>query len=104
MANLHTTQLVAKERSRLRRQIAAALHPTQWVALSFVSVILTGAILLHLPVAATGEPISFIDALFTATSGTCVTGLAAFDIGKQLSVFGQLVLLACIQVGGLGLM
>lgn len=93
-----------RKHPRLRRRFTAALHPTQWVALSFVAVILTGTLLLRLPVSATGEPLTLIDAFFTAVSATCVTGLAVVDIGKTLSLFGQIVLLVCIQVGGLGLM
>jgi trk system potassium uptake protein TrkH len=68
-------------------------------------VILTGTVLLWLPAAsATGEPIGLIDAFFTATSATCVTGLAVFDTGERFTTFGQLVILTCIQIGGLGLM
>src|SRR5690606_34802665 len=51
-----------------------------------------------------GRPLSLLDAFFTATSATCVTGLVVVDTGAQFSLFGQLVILACIQIGGLGLM
>jgi trk system potassium uptake protein TrkH len=65
--------------------------------------ILLGAALLSLPVAAHGEPLSFLDALFTATSAQCVTGLIVVDTGVRLTLFGQLVVLALIQIGGLGI-
>lgn len=79
--------------------------PTQIVILSFALVIAAGTALLSLPAAAaTGERLSIVDAFFTAVSATCVTGLSVVDIGSSLSIFGQLVLLACIQIGGLGLM
>lgn len=60
--------------------------------------------LLMLPQAAPRAPLSFIDATFTATSAACVTGLAVVDTGNDLSLFGQLVVLGLIQVGGLGIM
>jgi trk system potassium uptake protein TrkH len=88
-----------------RQRLPAALHPAQSVVLSFAFVILAGTILLSLPAATrTGNRLPLIDAFFTATSATCVTGLASVDIAKEFSLFGQLVILACIQIGGLGLM
>ncbi len=80
------------------------LHPTQILVLSFGGAILLGALLLMTPAAATGAPLGFVDALFTATSATCVTGLAVVDTGTYLSGFGQGVVLALIQLGGLGIM
>ena len=75
------------------------------ISLSFLLLILTGACLLTLPIShVDGNWRPFIDALFTATSASCVTGLAVWDTGKDLSIFGQLVLLFLIQVGGLGIM
>lgn len=71
---------------------------------SFVLVILVGAGLLQLPVSVQKDSIRFIDALFTATSAVCVTGLTVVDTGTFFSTFGQVVLLGLIQVGGLGLM
>ncbi len=64
--------------------------------------IAAGTLLLYLPAASTGGRISFIDALFMATSATCVTGLAVIDTGTELTVFGQVVLLVLFQFGGLG--
>lgn len=66
--------------------------------------ILLGTALLALPAAHVGEPLSLLEALFTATSATCVTGLTVVDTGSRFTPFGQAVVLALIQVGGLGLM
>ncbi|WP_157274260.1 TrkH family potassium uptake protein [Paenibacillus fonticola] len=73
--------------------------------MGFAVIILTGALLLMTPLAnATGEPLPFIDALFTATSATCVTGLVVRDTGTYFTTFGQIVIITLIQVGGLGFM
>lgn len=81
------------------------LSPTQTVALSFLVIIFLGAFLLVLPVSiAEGKNISFVDALFMSTSATCVTGLSTISVIDDLSLFGQLVLVALMQVGGLGIM
>ena len=70
----------------------------------FAGAILCGAFLLCQPVSYQGRPISFLDALFTATSAACVTGLAVVDTGTAFTRFGQTVILALIQLGGLGIM
>jgi trk system potassium uptake protein TrkH len=80
------------------------LHPTQVIVLSFAGTILVGAILLTTPWAAAGERVPFLDALFTATSACCVTGLVVVDTGTRFSPFGQGVILALIELGGLGIM
>lgn len=81
------------------------LTPYQILALGFAGLILVGALLLTTPAAsATGERVSFLDALFTATSAVCVTGLAVVDTGTRFSLFGQTVILGLIQAGGLGIM
>jgi trk system potassium uptake protein TrkH len=67
-------------------------------------VIAAGTLLLCLPIAQAGEPVSVLDALFTATSAVCVTGLTVVDTGTRFSPAGQAVVLALVQVGGLGLM
>jgi trk/ktr system potassium uptake protein len=72
--------------------------------LGFAVLIAAGAVLLMMPVSAVGMPLGFIDALFMSTSASCVTGLAVMDIGRQFTLFGQLVILVLIQVGGLGIM
>ena len=71
--------------------------------LGFLAVILTGSILLSLPISAKdGQAVSYIDALFTATTATCVTGLVTLPTATAWSVFGQVVILLLIQIGGLG--
>jgi trk system potassium uptake protein len=74
------------------------------LAVTFLSLIAAGTGLLRLPVASTGQPLSFVDALFTATSAVCVTGLIVVDTPHDLSLFGQVVVLTLIQLGGLGYM
>jgi trk system potassium uptake protein TrkH len=69
----------------------------------FILLIAAGALLLSLPAAAAdGVPVSFIDALFTSTSASCVTGLVLFETGVKWSLFGRIVILILIQIGGLG--
>ncbi len=81
------------------------LQPAQVVLFSFAGWILLGSLALMLPVSANpGKTIQFIDALFMSTSATCVTGLASVSVVDDLSVFGQMVLLVLLQVGGLGIM
>ena len=76
---------------------------TQMIALGFLLLIFIGTILLMLPVSSrNGEWTPFITALFTSTSATCVTGLVLVDTFTHWSIFGQLVLLVLIQIGGLG--
>lgn len=68
-------------------------------------VIILGTIFLNLPIASsTGRSIGFINAFFTATSATCVTGLIVLDTGKDFSTFGQMIILILLQSGGLGIM
>ena len=79
------------------------LSSFQIIILGFAGVILLGALLLMLPISATGRNVTpFNEALFTATSAVCVTGLVVQDTGSYWSIFGQTVILALIQVGGLG--
>ncbi len=81
------------------------LKPAQMVLFSFCGVILFGTFLLMLPVASkSGNSISFIDGLFTATSATCVTGLSTLSLQEDFSLFGQIVILILIQIGGLSIM
>ncbi|KPV60190.1 ATP synthase subunit J [Paenibacillus sp. A3] len=81
------------------------LTPPQILVIGFAAIILLGATLLSLPISsASGQPTLFIDALFTATSATCVTGLVVVDTGSHYSMFGQIVIISLIQVGGLGFM
>ncbi len=80
------------------------LHPALMMLLSFAVLIFIGAGLLKLPFSIRSGQISLIDALFTATSAVCVTGLTVVDTGTYFTIFGQCVILALIQVGGLGVM
>ena len=76
---------------------------TQIIMLSFLVAILMGSFLLALPISsASGKPIPYIDALFTATTATCVTGLVTVPTVTTWSIFGQIIILILIQVGGLG--
>ena len=81
----------------------AFLNPGQFFILSFLSVVLVGALLLMMPNATT-EPISFVDALFTATSAVCVTGLIVVDTATRFTTFGQVIIIGLIQIGGLGIL
>lgn len=87
------------EELRVRRHLSSF----QIIILGFLAVILTGALLLMLPVSTQGKGgASFMDALFTATSATCVTGLVVQDTASYWSGFGQAVILGLIQIGGMG--
>lgn len=78
---------------------------TRTIAVGFLGIILAGTVLLMLPIAsADGKPAGLLTALFTATSATCVTGLVVVDTYSGWSVFGKVVLLGLIQIGGLGFM
>lgn len=92
------------------RGAAEVLHgfyrnPARLIVVSFAALVLIGTVLLTFPAAAAGpRPIAPLDALFTATSATCVTGLIVLDTPSAFSPFGHGVILALIQVGGLGIM
>lgn len=80
------------------------LTPPQTITISFVLMILAGAVLLRLPIASRGgHSISFLDALFTSTSATCVTGLSLVNTLSHWTLFGQAVILLLIQFGALGI-
>ena len=76
--------------------------PMRRIALSFFMVIIIGSILLTLDIANMGSTLPYVDHLFIATSATCVTGLAPIVISHQYTLFGQIVILILIQIGGLG--
>ncbi len=78
-------------------------NATQIICVSFVLVIALGTLLLTLPIASRNGRLGVVDAMFTATSATCVTGLVVRDTWTQFTMFGQVVILLLIQVGGLGL-
>ena len=73
---------------------------TQILLIGIILIILLGAILLKLPIS-NNKPITFINSLFISTSSVCVTGLTTVVISEQFSVFGQVVIMCLIQIGGL---
>jgi trk system potassium uptake protein len=79
-------------------------NPTLLFVMSFLFLVLLGTALLLLPKVTIDRPLSFVDALFMATSAVCITGLSVVDISSQFSVFGQVILMVLIQLGGLGIM
>lgn len=79
------------------------VNPAQLFVLSFIVIILTGTLLLLLP-NATHTNISLVDALFTSTSAVCVTGLIVVDTGSYFTLFGQIIIIILVQIGGLGIM
>jgi len=86
-------------------RLLTRMSPPQVLASGMLAIILAGAFLLSMPQAsASGERTPFLDALFTSTSAVCVTGLTVYNTGGHFSLFGEIVLLALIQVGGLGFM
>lgn len=87
----------------MKKRIQFHLSTTQIIMLSFLCVILIGSLLLSLPISwADGNSVSYLDALFTATTATCVTGLVTLPTVSTWSVFGQVMILILIQIGGLG--
>jgi len=88
---------------RIKNFFSRHFSPTRMFVLSFAAVILAGGILLWLPFSASRDPLAFVDALFTSTSAVCVTGLVVIDIGKDLTVPGQVITIFLFQIGGLGI-
>lgn len=81
------------------------MTPARILVFGFALLIFIGGILLSLPIASeSGEKLPFLDALFTATSAVCVTGLVVVDTGTYFSKFGEIVIISLIQIGGLGFM
>ncbi len=87
-----------------RLSIHLLRSPARMSILGFALLIALGTALLMLPASAAGSPMGLVDALFMSTSASCVTGLSLLDIGRQLTLFGQIVILMLIQVGGLGIL
>ena len=101
--------ILLKVFNRLRRLSSfieeISTRPAQTILFSFLLVILTGTLFLMMPFTASGEHgLSILDALFTATSAVCVTGLIVVDTAVAFSVYGKIVILVLIQIGGLGIM
>lgn len=98
-------QMVSRTRTARQLLVQLERNPAQLLALSFLGVILVGTLLLTFPSATQdGKGTPLLNALFTATSATCVTGLIVVDTPSYFSRFGQVVILCLIQVGGLGIM
>lgn len=90
--------------NKIRKKIRLNLKPAQQIAISFASVILTGAFLLSLPISNKIPGVAFINHLFTSTTAVCVTGLTTVVLVDQYTLFGKWVIIGLMQVGGLGLM
>src|SRR3954468_22230256 len=87
------------------KKLMNSLNPPKVLVIGFGILILIGACLLTLPIATEdGQGLPFLNALFTATSATCVTGLVVVDTGTTFTLFGELVIISLIQIGGLGFM
>jgi len=96
-------QVVTKVCRTVVNMAASGRNPTQILISSFLVLIISGAGILWLPKSSADERVDFVDALFTATSATCVTGLIVRDTGSDFSLMGQIVILSLIQLGGLGI-
>lgn len=101
--------LLLKVLSRFKRLTSLLenihVHPAQTIFMSFLLVILGGTLLLMMPFTAVeGSGLSFLDSLFTATSAVCVTGLIVVDTALYFSIWGKIIILILIQIGGLGIM
>ncbi|MCW5203921.1 hypothetical protein VU12_13410 [Desulfobulbus sp. US4] len=87
-----------------RNKIRSVFAPISLPVFFFLGAIIVGACLLHSSFSCQGPAISWLDALFTATSAVCVTGLVVADTGQEFTRAGQSVILLLIQMGGLGIM
>lgn len=94
---------IAAESGNWQRK-ASVRTPAQLVAITFLVAIAVGTVLLGLPFSHTEAGVGLLDALFTATSAVCVTGLVVVDTGSAYNEFGQFVILVLIQIGGLGIL
>ena len=93
----------SKRPVRIKPFLSRHITPERTFILGFAACILLGTWLLSFPFSAAKGRLGFVDALFTATSAVCVTGLATIDIGKDLSLAGQIITILLFQVGGLGI-
>lgn len=90
--------------NEIRKKPKRRMTAKKVVGIGFAILILVGAILLSMPFATKTGGISFVDALFTSASASCVTGLVVFDTYTQFTIVGQFIILLLIQIGGLGFM
>ena len=87
----------------MKKRFRISMTPPQLILFGFAAVILLGSLLLALPISTkSGQSVSYTDALFTATSATCVTGLVTLSTVATWSIFGQVIILLLIQIGGMG--
>ena len=87
----------------MKKRFRISMTPPQLILLGFAAVILLGSLLLALPISTkSGQAVSYTDALFTATSASCVTGLVTLSTVATWSIFGQVIILLLIQIGGMG--
>ena len=84
-------------------KISREIGPTKILLISLIAVIIIGAFILRLPMC-NNQPIKTIDSIFVATSATCVTGHSTVDVESTFTLFGQIVIMLLIQIGGLGFM
>jgi trk system potassium uptake protein TrkH len=104
-AGIRRMQLHARHSERRESFFQRTIRPERMMALGFLGVILVGTFLLALPISAVGRrSIGIHNALFTATSAVCVTGLVVVDTGTTFTLFGKLIILLLLQIGGLGFM
>ena len=99
-----TSNRNAKHSWHSKMTVARHLSPERIFILSFAGVILAGALLLWLPFSADKGPIPWVDALFTSASAVCVTGLSTINVGEDLGLAGQVILIFLFQIGGLGIL
>jgi len=106
--NLSASVILFMDKSHFDRMMywwdVILLHPARMLFTTFFMLCLAGSILLQIPAATADGYISFIDAVFTAVSAVCVTGLIVLDTPHDFTLFGQLIILFLIQLGGLGIM
>ena len=95
--------MALKIRIRIKTFFSRHFSPARNFVLSFAGVILAGGFLLCFPFSASKGNLRFVDALFSSTSAVCVTGLVVIDIGKDLSILGQVITIFLFQIGGLGI-
>ena len=88
----------------MKEKREAPMSPSLMIAIGFALLILLVTLLLMLPISSQSRTVTPLTALFTATSAVCVTGQVLVDTGTHWSLFGQVVLIAAIQIGGLGVM
>ncbi len=90
--------------TRKKTGFIESLKPEQVLVMAFILMIMMGAFLLSLPIATeNGQPLPFLDALFTSTSAVCVTGLVVVDTATTFSTFGEMIIILLVQIGGLGI-